>query len=49
MDMTHQEAEEKILKQAKQFQRTRGYLVKKFGVRKSNFSDIATTHFHPVL
>jgi hypothetical protein len=30
MDMTHQEAEEKIIKQAKQFQRMRGYLVKKF-------------------
>ena len=47
MDMTHQEAEEKIIKQAKQFQRTRGYLVKKFRVRKSNFSDIATTPFLP--
>ena len=43
MDMSHQESEEKIVKQAKQFQRTRGYLVKKFSVRKSNFSDIATT------
>ncbi|MEE9604652.1 MAG: glycosyltransferase [Candidatus Scalindua sp.] len=30
LDMTHQEAEEKIVKQAKQFQRMRGYLVKKF-------------------
>ncbi len=30
MDMSHQESEEKILKQAKQFQRTREYLVKKF-------------------
>jgi glycosyltransferase involved in cell wall biosynthesis len=47
MDMTHQEAEEKIVKQAKQFQKTRGYLVKKFSVRKSNFSDISTTHFLP--
>ncbi len=30
MDMSHQESEEKILEQAKQFQRTREYLVKKF-------------------
>jgi hypothetical protein len=32
MDMSHQESEEKIVKQAKQFQRTREYLVKKFKV-----------------
>lgn len=30
MDMTHKEAEEKIIKQARQFQRMKGYLVKKF-------------------
>ncbi len=30
IDMTHQEAEEKILKQARQFHKHRGYLVKKF-------------------
>jgi hypothetical protein len=30
MDMTHQEAEEKIVKQAKLFQKRRGYLVNKF-------------------
>lgn len=32
MDMSHQESEEQIIKQAKQFQRTREYLVKKFKV-----------------
>ncbi|ODS31401.1 MAG: hypothetical protein SCARUB_03478 [Candidatus Scalindua rubra] len=31
LDMTHQEAEKKILGQAKQFQKRRGYLVNKFG------------------
>ncbi len=30
MDMTHQEAEEKIVRQARQFHKNRGYLVKKF-------------------
>jgi len=30
LEMTHQEAEEKIVRQAKQFQKMRGYLVKKF-------------------
>ncbi len=31
MDMTHQESEEEILEQAKQFQKCRGYLFNKFG------------------
>jgi glucosylglycerate synthase len=30
MDMTHQEAEDRIVRQARQFQRMRGHLVKKF-------------------
>ena len=30
LDMTHQEAEDLIVRQARQFQRTRGYLLKRF-------------------
>ena len=36
LDMTHQESEEKILGQAKQFHRCRGYLFNKFGIQKRN-------------
>ena len=34
LDMTHQESEEKILGQAKQFHRHRGYLFNRFGIQK---------------
>ena len=30
LDITHQEAEDRIISQARQFKRARGYLVKKF-------------------